>query len=117
MVGIRSTAYKSWEMIIGLSAFLYYLGKALFQQMLTGRWIKDKRNLMIFMGTSCSWTEKDPIFKQICQIIKSKVQISTQPQQQAPLPRERLSPSALHVEMCMAQHLSLSAHSCLSPLL
>jgi hypothetical protein len=40
------------------------------------------------------WIEKDPIVKQICQITKSKVQASTQPQQQAPLPRERLSPSA-----------------------
>jgi hypothetical protein len=26
-----------------------------------------------------------------------------QPQQQAPLPRERLSPSAIRVEICMAQ--------------
>jgi hypothetical protein len=48
------------------------------------------------------WIEKDPIVKQICQITKSKVQASTQPQQQAPLPRERLSPSALGCEWLCA---------------
>jgi hypothetical protein len=48
------------------------------------------------------WIEKAPIVKQICQITKPKVQVSMQPQQQAPLPRERLSPPALVVECyCM----------------